>query len=362
MLDRKAAPLVLLAAALALCTACALARESGYAAAATALYVTGVSFYSTALVFLPAQGARPWISCVCYGVAGWIGSALGLGAAQHLNGIPLGLAFGALGLVALILGAGRRKRLAVLGVFGIVQIGHAQSSEPSVQVGRRVYQQEGCINCHSQFIRSGVSSEVTAWGPAKPLAESLREEPPLYGNRRQGPDLSAVGNRRSEEWQVLHLSAPQDLLPGSRMPSYQRLCRGEAVRGRALVAYLRSLGAGTQVERREMIAEWRPRLEASKDASVDRGQRLFAIWCSACHGKSGRGDGPVVTRLSLHPPDWATQPWRHLAAGEAEPDVALARLVKFGVLETPMAGHEYFDDSEVMALVKYVRFLHAAHP
>jgi mono/diheme cytochrome c family protein len=30
----------------------------------------------------------------------------------------------------------------------------------------------------------------------------------------------------------------------------------------------------------------------------DRGRRLFGIYCAACHGPAGRGDGPVAAKIS----------------------------------------------------------------
>jgi mono/diheme cytochrome c family protein len=33
-------------------------------------------------------------------------------------------------------------------------------------------------------------------------------------------------------------------------------------------------------------------------ASVERGRKLFAIYCRHCHGASGRGDGPVAAKIS----------------------------------------------------------------
>jgi mono/diheme cytochrome c family protein len=37
-------------------------------------------------------------------------------------------------------------------------------------------------------------------------------------------------------------------------------------------------------------------------AAVRRGQRLYATFCAACHGGTGRGDGPVVGRGFPAPP------------------------------------------------------------
>jgi cytochrome c oxidase cbb3-type subunit 2 len=52
------------------------------------LYTAGVSLYSTALVAYPAQGGRPRLSAALFAVAGWGGSALGIGLAQDLHHIP----------------------------------------------------------------------------------------------------------------------------------------------------------------------------------------------------------------------------------------------------------------------------------
>lgn len=111
-----------------------------------------------------------------------------------------------------------------------------------IRRGREVYIAEGCIHCHSQYVRPGTADEER-WGPARPLAEIERQSPPLLGNRRQGPDLQNVGARRTVEWQRLHLRSPRAVTPGSRMPSYARLFSpGSASDGEALLAYLASLG------------------------------------------------------------------------------------------------------------------------
>lgn len=110
-----------------------------------------------------------------------------------------------------------------------------------IRRGREVYLAEGCIHCHSQYIRPGTADEGR-WGPPRSLQEFAKEKPPLLGSRRQGPDLQNVGARRTAEGLRLHLQAPRLLIPGSRMPSYARLF-GPAAKGDgdALVAYLLSL-------------------------------------------------------------------------------------------------------------------------
>ena len=218
--------------------------------------------------------------------------------------------------------------------------------------GREVFVGEGCIHCHSQFVRPG-TKDVLLWGPEKPLAESLAAVPPLLGNRRQGPDLTQVGNRRSEEWNRWHLIAPRVVSPGSRMPSYAHLFREGDGRGEALVAYLASLGAETVEARAVQVAGWKP--AGGVVADVAKGGRLFAGLCVNCHGPGGRGDGVLAKGLSVRPPDWVREGARR--AGDEE---AVARIIKFGIQGSVMAGHEYLGDDEVVSLARYVRSLQGA--
>ena len=107
-----------------------------------------------------------------------------------------------------------------------------------VDRGRQVYISEGCIHCHSQYVRPNSPDELM-WGPVEIVAEIREQHPPLIGNRRQGPDLSQVGARRSALWLKAHFFNPAEVSGSSIMPSYGFLFRDE--RGNDLVAYLESL-------------------------------------------------------------------------------------------------------------------------
>jgi cbb3-type cytochrome c oxidase subunit II len=109
-----------------------------------------------------------------------------------------------------------------------------------VAQGRAVYIAEGCIHCHSQYVRP-VGEDIALWGERTSVEHALAQEPVLIGNRRQGPDLANVGVRRNADWNRLHLINPSQLLPGSRMPSYAHLFAAADGRGEALLAYLDSL-------------------------------------------------------------------------------------------------------------------------
>ena len=334
-----------------------LALRGGTAWAAVA-YTAGVSLYSTVLVYYPARGARPGLAALVYAAAGWGGSALGIGMAQDLRRVPAWfLALAAAAIAAALLG--RRRATAAGLLFAALALPALRADDDAqIRLGREVYVAEGCIHCHSQYVRPGVAEDVARWGPAPALDAALAASPPLFGNRRQGPDLAEVGNRRSPEWQRLHLRRPRALNPGSRMPDYAHLFRGDAARGDALVAYLAGLGRATLAARLAQNARWQPAPEARAHPDPVRGARLFARDCVACHGPAGAGDGPLAAELSLRPPDWTRAPWRRIERDEADVDAALARIIKFGLPGTPMAGHEYFTDADTVALAACVRSLH----
>ena len=364
-LDKHRLGLTALLAFVFLAGADLLLRAGGTYLGARVAYTVGVSAYSVALVYYPAFGARPGVAAGLFAVAGWTGSALGIGMVQDLHLIPpsfIALAGGIVG-AALILRQRRLHRSAALALTALVALGlgHrvARADDALIARGREVYLAEGCINCHSQFLRPGVAQEILWWGPARPLEEILAETPPLLGLRRQGPDLTNIGNRRTPEWQRLHLIAPGDVSPGSRMPAYARLFAPDDGRGDALVAYLASLGAGTLPARLEQAAGWTPSdnaLQLRFDETKTRGQ--FLRLCASCHGPAGRGDGPLAAQLTIKPPDFSLKAWRHLRADEPAPLVAAARIIKFGLPGSVMAGHEYLGDETVVALSRYVAALH----
>ena len=350
LLDRGRAGWTAAAAALLLAAACHWINNPG----AELLYVAGVSLYSAALVYAPARAASPKAAALVYAVAGWGGSALGIGMAQDIHGVPGWFAPAALAAVGAGLLWRRRAGCCVAAAFLFVAgLGDAASSEAradeaSILRGREVYIAEGCIHCHSQYVRPG-TDDVVKWGPARPLEELLREKPPLFGNRRQGPDLLNVGNRRSREWNRLHLVAPREVSPGSCMPAYARLFEAGDRRGADLLDYLASLGAGTEVERAEEAAAWLPAEGARVDLGL--GARWFARGCAQCHGAEGRGDGPLAARLSS-----SSKP-ADLSRSAITDELLLARLIKFGRPGTAMAGHEALDDDAVVSLARHVRGL-----
>lgn len=366
-LDRGWSGRTALAAFALLAAACGLldATRGGFLQPG-ALYVAGVSLYSVVLLYYPARGGRAWPAAVIFAIAGWFGSAMGIGMAQDLQRVPPAFLLAAGGVV--VGGLAWRHRLmrtailaAAVAVFLTVMAGvpdaGAETPEALIARGREVYVREGCIHCHSQYVRPG-SADVERWGPARSLDAVLAETPPLVGNRRQGPDLATIGARRSAEWNREHLIAPRAVSPGSRMPSYAYLFSShsaEASPGEALVAYLGSLGAEATAARARAAHGWTPAAAPIRPAEA---ARRFEARCASCHGASGRGDGPLAGRWSVAPPDFSRDPWRRLPAEGADPMVEVARIIKFGLPGSPMAGHEDLTDGEVAGLARHVLALH----
>ena len=384
----------------------------GWAWAGGALYAVGISAYSVALVLYPAgrpdaPGTLParWRSALVYGLSGWLGSALGVGMAQDLHRVPRAVPLAVLAALVAIWGGLRWQRprsaraaasgrgrggggamggaTALLAVLGCVPVvlsivlasgpgagaaraasrpGQSGPGRPdAVARGRRVYIAEGCIHCHSEYVRPGTRDEIL-WGPHR--QHGAEGEPPLIGVRRQGPDLTNVGIRHTAAWQRLHLIDPRSLEPGSRMPSYASLFAGDGTRGADLVAYLQSLGRDAAASQRAVVAR-APVPERA--GSVAAGRALFAGDCAPCHGPAGHGDGPLAAAVRGADPDGEMARTMDLTKGAfwavswspvTEPlEADLARTIRFGIPGTPMPGHEMLTDEEVRDLVAYVEAL-----
>lgn len=90
--------------------------------------------------------------------------------------------------------------------------------------GRAVYQDLGCLYCHSQQVRRPGfgADEERGWGDRQSVARDyIYERRVFLGTMRTGPDLRNIGARQpSAEWHYLHLYDPQLTSPGSIMAPF----------------------------------------------------------------------------------------------------------------------------------------------
>ncbi|MBI2969507.1 MAG: cytochrome-c oxidase, cbb3-type subunit II [Gammaproteobacteria bacterium] len=93
--------------------------------------------------------------------------------------------------------------------------------------GRDIYVREGCYVCHSQMIRP-FRAETERYGHYSVAGEFVYDHPFQWGSKRTGPDLARVGGRYSNEWHVVHLINPRDVVPESVMPGYPWLAERPA--------------------------------------------------------------------------------------------------------------------------------------
>jgi cytochrome c oxidase cbb3-type subunit 2 len=323
------------------------------------LYPLGVSLYSAMLVAVPgwfsgAKDARAaaWRAAWIFSIAGWFGSANGIAMAGELQRVPI--MFIVIAGICVWFATGfckvlrwRNWLMVALVVLPALITGRAKTSAKiaptSIERGRAVYVAEGCINCHSQYVRPIALDEAT-WGSAGKLQQVLAGKPVLIGNRRQGPDLQHVGLRRSEAWLKIHFIEPRTLVPGSVMPSYAHLFNDQ--RGDDLVAYLKSLGADRAFEIIGEREKWQPST-SEKEADA---KHLFANHCAVCHGCDARGGGKLASRLIRPPTNLVDGPYLWTAGEGKDAWQRVARTIKFGLPGTDMPGHEVFDDAMIRAL------------
>ncbi|WP_274884547.1 cbb3-type cytochrome c oxidase subunit II [Vibrio harveyi] len=147
--------------------------------------------------------------------------------------------------------------------------------------GRDTYISEGCHVCHTQMVRP-LEPEIKRNGRANQESDDIYEFPNLWGSKRTGPDLTNLGRKYSDQWHVLHLIDPRQVVPTSIMPAYpwlfEQTLSGNAIgnkmetlrtlgvpytdqeisdarlqirgktKGEALIRYLQSLGQDTAQE------------------------------------------------------------------------------------------------------------------
>jgi mono/diheme cytochrome c family protein len=190
--------------------------------------------------------------------------------------------------------------------------------------GREIFYSNGCNYCHTQYVRE----EDTAMGPVSDGGNYVFDNPMILGSERTGPDLSYIGRKRSEAWEIEHWKNPRKLSPLSIMSSFEFLSNQEL---EAMAAYLFSLGDRVAAER--MIrppdtythntdpisypmaptASDQPQGWPTWTASgLQEGKELYVERCLTCHGCSGNGLGSYAGTLTITPANFKQEPFRSM--------------------------------------------------
>lgn len=241
-------------------------------------------------------------------------------------------------------------------IMGLIEERNAPADD-SVSLGRQIYIAEGCIHCHSQYSRPATIDQATSGPTTNPMFKP--NAPVLVGNRRQGPDLSNIGVRRSREWNRAHLIEPASISKGSRMPSFSHLfTSNDGEKGEALLDYLESCVSSDWDNWWATVYNWTPKIREPGDPL--NGQALFGNHCAQCHGNNARGSGPASNHFKNKPLDLVSGTYRFAppAMKKEQRDLRMAQIIKFGQAGTSMPGHEFLTDQNIIDLVAFLGSLY----
>ena len=107
--------------------------------------------------------------------------------------------------------------------------------------GQRLYLREGCQQCHTRMVRD-LPGDQARHASRDAASRHLMERPALWGNARQGPDLSRLPAEHDEAWQRLHLYSPRHKVADSSMPAYPWLFE-HALSGEGVAERMQALQA-----------------------------------------------------------------------------------------------------------------------
>jgi mono/diheme cytochrome c family protein len=195
---------------------------------------------------------------------------------------------------------------------------------PEQEYGRQLFYSNGCNNCHTQYVR-----EVdNGMGPVSDGGSYNYDNPVILGSERTGPDLSYIGRKRSQQWEIDHLKDPRQYSPLSIMPDFDFLSDKDL---RAISEYLFYLGDRTAAE--FMVESPEPYQASSapifpqalqstdpsappqgwptfKEAGLYEGKQIYASHCMTCHGCAGNGLGTYGGTLIVTPANFKVDPFR----------------------------------------------------
>jgi mono/diheme cytochrome c family protein len=123
---------------------------------------------------------------------------------------------------------------------------------PGPAAGRRLFQEKGCLSCHSVGGKGGII----------------------------GPALDEVGKRHDPQWIIAHFRSPQAVSPGSLMPQFN-FSEQEL---RALTEFLLSFSDTNVIGFLNVPASV---------SAAERGRGVYKKYgCAGCHGPAGKGGIP----------------------------------------------------------------------
>jgi cytochrome c oxidase cbb3-type subunit 2 len=206
-------------------------------------------------------------------------------------------------------------------------VGHPYS--PAEAHGREIFYRNGCNYCHTQYVREW----DTASGPESQGGDYHFDNPMILGSERTGPDLSYIGRKRDEAWEIEHWKDPRSVSPLSIMPSFEFLSAAEL---KDLATYINNLGDRTAAQRMIMppavyasVSNPVKMLQATPVAEGESqgwalfrasglmdGKETYITHCQTCHGCAGNGLGSYGGTLAVTPANFKVDPFRGMTDAE----------------------------------------------
>jgi mono/diheme cytochrome c family protein len=240
---------------------------------------------------------------------------------------------------------------------------------PEQELGRELFYSNGCNYCHTQYVRP----VDNAMGPVSEGGDYAYDRPLTLGSIRTGPDLTYIGRKRSQQWEIDHLKDPRQYSPLSVMPDFTFLTHSQL---RAISEYLFYLGDRNAAEfmiesPAPYLASKAPDYETSvrsddpsmppqgwptfKQSGLYEGKQIYASHCLTCHGCAGNGLGTYGGTLVVTPANFKVDPFRTM------PDDQWFWHVSEGVQGSVMPPwRESLTESQRWNVIKYVQQVYAS--
>lgn len=134
------------------------------------------------------------------------------------------------------------------------------------------------------------------------------------------------------------------------------------IRSLILVLFMSSVAlvlTGCQYEEPDPFTEPIAVVGGSLDPDqLNRGREAYVLYCYACHGMKGDGDGPAAYGLRPAPRDFRNGMYKFAGVAEGMAhDEDLKRIIKHGLNGTAMLPWEDIPDSQIDDIVQYLKVL-----
>jgi len=198
--------------------------------------------------------------------------------------------------------------------------------------GKQLVIESGCLGCHRYRGGGGdLGTDLTYAGD----------------KRRHDYDFTHIdGEHTVQQWLYEHFLAPAKVSPGTVMPEMGFTSEEAST----LALYMMSL------HRKSAPATHTPRPPATMtDSELASGETLYKMFCGACHGAKGLGDGPAAKTIEGQPRDFWHERFRYVSTLNGVPtEEDLVRTISTGRQFGEMPSNPQLTQEEVLAVADYI--------